>query len=788
MPWEAPGREPRVAIESAMISVHLRALVLLLGLVAFASAQTPPSNTPSLNLQAPEPRPLIIKGPIQRSEDGLPLGNGWLGVLVWGEGSTLRLSLDRPDLWDQRQPETLGRSDWTYATMRRLKEEGKHQEHVKLFDQPYDTIAYPTKLPGGRVEVDLGDDVEIVGFVLDFRTGRATVQLRGASADTSVHVEVHAKEPLVRVLGTRTAKSIRLLRPQGLDLLGYGPGREGLVDDTQFLEQQTVTGQKHALAVTQKSSTADEGTQPILVSIVAALLGDAKHKNPALAASSLVRAHADAYRTPGGFAASWPYYAPKNRPFVELPDARIQAQYDLCAYLYRAASAPKAPPMPLQGIWTIDNGGLPPWKGGYHNDLNTQMTYAPYLTANLISEGRSWVDFNSRLLPRYERFGREFFGMPEGCAAIPGVMALNGDPLGGWGQYSLSPTNGAWIAWQFYQHWLYTRDATFLKEQALPFVTKIAEGLAYLLTPDKDSDGALRLPLSTSPEIHDNSFRAWLAPNSNYDQSMLMALFRAAEELARAAKDITAADRWSALGAKLEALDTKDGCLTFARGEPFATSHRRLSHAMAIHPLGLLSIHGSEDESSLINRTLDQIEAKGTRAWTGYTFSWFSAMCARAGRSDRALHYLETYLNFLGPNGFHLNGDQSGKGFSGFTYRPFTLEGNFLAMEAVNEMLLQSFDGCVRIFPSVSPRWSDVRFANLRAQGNLLVSAIRRHGLTHSLEVQSSSPTTLHLLHPFPDLIHTPDRFALSPQPLAPSAPLWNIPLPPDLPFSASRL
>ncbi|HMS17445.1 MAG TPA: glycoside hydrolase N-terminal domain-containing protein, partial [Planctomycetota bacterium] len=163
-----------------MISVHLRALVLLLGLVAFASAQTPPSNTPSLNLQAPEPRPLIIKGPIQRSEDGLPLGNGWLGVLVWGEGSTLRLSLDRPDLWDQRQPETLGRSDWTYATMRRLKEEGKHQEHVKLFDQPYDTIAYPTKLPGGRVEVDLGDDVEIVGFVLDFRTGRAAVQVRGA--------------------------------------------------------------------------------------------------------------------------------------------------------------------------------------------------------------------------------------------------------------------------------------------------------------------------------------------------------------------------------------------------------------------------------------------------------------------------------------------------------------------------------------------------------------------------------------------------------------------------------
>jgi alpha-L-fucosidase 2 len=33
--------------------------------------------------------------------------------------------------------------------------------------------------------------------------------------------------------------------------------------------------------------------------------------------------------------------------------------------------------MPLQGVWTADAGGLPPWKGDYHNDLNTQMTYSP---------------------------------------------------------------------------------------------------------------------------------------------------------------------------------------------------------------------------------------------------------------------------------------------------------------------------------------------------------------------------------------------------------------------------
>jgi alpha-L-fucosidase 2 len=37
-------------------------------------------------------------------------------------------------------------------------------------------------------------------------------------------------------------------------------------------------------------------------------------------------------------------------------------------------------------------------------------------------------------------------------------------------------------------------------------------------------------------------------------------------------------------------------------------------------------------------------------------------------------------------NGFHANGDQTKSGYSDFTYRPFTLEGNFLASQAVHEM------------------------------------------------------------------------------------------------------
>ena len=71
----------------------------------------------------------------------------------------------------------------------------------------------------------------------------------------------------------------------------------------------------------------------------------------------------------------------------------MQKYYLLCRYFYGAASRRGAPPMPLQGVWTADNGGLPPWKGDYHNDLNTQMTYIAYQAAGHFDEGACYLDF-----------------------------------------------------------------------------------------------------------------------------------------------------------------------------------------------------------------------------------------------------------------------------------------------------------------------------------------------------------------------------------------------------------
>ncbi|MFQ5805923.1 MAG: hypothetical protein ACE5I3_05680 [Phycisphaerae bacterium] len=175
---------------------------------------------------------------------------------------------------------------------------------------------------------------------------------------------------------------------------------------------------------------------------------------------------------------------------VEVPDPAIQTHYDLVKYLYGSASRAHAPPMPLQGVWTADEGGLPPWKGDYHNDLNTQMTYLAYHTAGLVESGQSFINFNWKLLPAYQAFARRFYDVDG--AVVPGVMALDGQPLGGWSQYSLSPTMGAWVAHSFYLHWRYSLDEVFLRERAYPWCTQIGRALADLLRPDSHGEASGR--------------------------------------------------------------------------------------------------------------------------------------------------------------------------------------------------------------------------------------------------------------------------------------------------------
>lgn len=681
---------------------------------------------------------LDLAAPIATWDEAVPLGNGITGGLLWGEGNLLRLSLDRGDLWDLRTPAIYLEPDWTYKTIQRLVKEGNQGELVRRFDAPFEEIPYPTKLPGARLEMTLDKGRTLSRFSLDMR--RAVGTARFGDGEASVFFSAAQPIALMRVKGT--GLSMRIVPPASLAKLGYEPAQTGSTATEAWLFQRAA-GQSYAVVAESRRAG------PYTDVAVAVVSSQESTGDPlALARFRTRRALSAGYdRMLGEHQRWWKDFWDASS--VTLPDARLQRHYNLVQYFYGAASRPGAPPMPLQGVWTADAGSLPPWKGDFHFDLNVQLTYWAYLQSGRFDSGLSYLDFMWSLIPAHKRFARDFFEA-EGIV-VPGVMALDGQPLAGWAQYSLSPVQGAWVVHGFYQHWKYTGDREFLRARAYPYAVLVAEGLLSLMAPDER--GKLKLPLSSSPEIHDNSLRAWMTPLTNYDLSLIRWLFGALAEMATGV-DGKQEDkaRWEAVTGKLDALavDEKTKVLKVSPTESLQESHRHLSHLMAIHPLGTLNVEGSADDRAAVIASLDNLRALGTKNWVGYSFAWAACAEARAGRGDAAFSYLDAFVRaFILRNGFHANGDQTKSGLSNFTYRPFTLEGNFAAAQAVHEMLMQSWGGLVRLFPAVPDSWRDISFDRQRAEGGFAVSARRVGGKVTSVRVESSQTGTLRLQDPF---------------------------------------
>jgi alpha-L-fucosidase 2 len=719
-----------------MIKHFSGVILLFVGIAACAAA----ADTPATAFLPAESLNLKLAAPIDTWDEAIPLGNGLLGGLLWGRDDTIRLSLDRGDLWDLRVQDEFLKEDCTWKTMQQLVAAKNQAELARRFDAPYNA-PWPTKLPGGRLELSLDPSQHVTSFTLDLThaVGRAAL---GNGQQLETFFSAAAPVALMRIPGP-APKQWKLIAPGAgktghlgdqsqatVRALGYPEAKVGADGNTKWFVVEAAKGFRYAVV----ASAGRVGDATLLAVTITT-------SNDSQDAVALGRKRlAAALRS--GFAnllapheAWWREFWRKSR--VEVPDLNHLRQYYLVQYFYGAASRLGAPPMPLQGVWTADDGGLPPWKGDYHHDLNTQMTYVAYQTAGRFDEGRCFLDFLWNLLPEFRRFARKFYDAPG--AAVPGVMSLDGKPLGGWAMYSLSPTNAGWLGYIFYQHWRYTRDEAFLRNRAYPWCAEIGQCLKSLLKPDVG--GILRLPLSSSPEIHNNALEAWLKPNSNYDHACMAALFGGLAEMADALGKNEEAATWRATLAGLgtRAVDPQTHRLMLAAGENLAESHRHLSNVISIYPFGLLNIDGSDRDRAVITATCKRWDELGTQAWCGYSFSWMACLRARTGDAEAALHNLDIFQKaFILRNGFHANGDQLKAGYSSFTYRPFTLEGNFLASQAVHEMLLQSWGGVVRVFPAVSARWSRAAFDDLRAEGGYRVSARRENHVTMWLKVAAS--------------------------------------------------
>lgn len=724
-----------------------RRVVLGVLLVVASAAGSEAQPRPDHNLRYSEPAMVW--------DEAHPLGNGLLGALVWGDGRPLKISLDRTDLWDLRPVPQYESEDYSYERMRQWVKEGRIDELHRLYDDPYRN-AGPTKIPAGRIELTLGERPVFEGAELDLSSAVSRVRF---ATGAEVEVRVHAVRPvgLIEIASAGDATP-RLVVPSfarevedpatpneivaggELASLGYdAPETSGGEDWTGFV-QEGWGGFRFAVALVWERTggrwsgawsvaTSEESEDP---------LGTAADRCRDALGRDLTASHEE------WWAAFW------RRSAVRVPNPVVERQWYLDTYKFGAAARSDAPPITLQGPWTADNGRIPPWKGDYHHDLNTELSYWPCYSGNRLEGGLGFLDWLWSTRSNAREWTRRFFGLPG--LNVPMTADLENQQIGGWHQYTHSCTTAAWLSHHFYLHWRYSMDRDFLRERAYPFIRETAVFLEAVT--EKDAHGMRQLPLSSSPEIHDDRLEAWFPTTTNYDLALIRWLFATAAELAGELSAGEDESRWRRALAEMPelALDPGDQRLLVAPDAPLGESHRHFSHLMALHPLGLVRWEGGERDRATIEAALAELDRLGTSNWTGYSFAWQSSIAARARKGAGAERALEVFSTaFCLRNSFHCNGDQSGKGYSSMTYRPFTLEGNFAAAAALQEMLLQSYSGVLRLFPAVPATWKDASFETLRAEGAFLVSAEREGGAVERIEIVSEKGGPCRLEDPFLD-------------------------------------
>lgn len=728
--------------------MHMKLHALLATAAALAAAASCSSGPKPLAV-TPSESDLQFESLATRWDEAVPLGNATIGALVWQKDSALRMSLDRTDLWDLRPMDSLAGPRYSFDWVLSKIKEGDYAPVQEKFDWPYNREPAPSKIPGAALEF-LGisspsDSVRLYinNALCEARWDDGTTLRTFVSADKPVgwfrfdHVS-DSIMPMLREPSYTVDASEKNGNDQAwgsLARLGYEQGTIERTPNSIVYHQPGYGDFCYDVAV--KWVRADS----TLTGVWSVTSSMAPEKAAELCDQALERgidADYDAHM------AYWDAFWKQSS--VTVPDPALQKQYDNEMYKLGSAARSDSYPISLQAVWTADNGSLPPWKGDYHHDLNTQLSYWPVYAGNHLDEGMGYLNTLWDQRDTYKAYTKQYFGT-EGMN-VPGVCTLTGEPMGGWIQYSMSPTCGAWLAHHFYLHWLYSADDDFLAEKAYPFAKDVAtylEQISYV-----DDDGVRQLPASSSPEMHDNSLNAWFPTMTNYDNALMRALFAEAADMADALGLADESERWTADLASMPAFDVDDEkALTIAQGLPYQESHRHFSHAMALYPLELIDVADSPQAAEIVNATIKRLTDVGPDYWTGYSYSWLANLQARARNGEGARDALRIFAEcFCLPNTFHANGDQSGTGKSRFTYRPFTLEGNFAFAGGVQEMLMQSHRGMIEVFPAIPSDWADASFSDLRARGAFLVSAAKENGKVTRIEITSEKGKPLRLLLP----------------------------------------
>ena len=416
-------------------------------------------------------------------------------------------------------------------------------------------------------------------------------------------------------------------------------------------------------------------------------------------------------------------------------------------YLLIASSRKGTLPANLQGVWQYYCSAA--WGGGYVYNINLQMNYWSCFATNLAELVECNIDFFDAIMPTLQENADRYLNAVRASHKSIAGFGLNGIAVGAVGNpyripeigYRVNNHSGpgttAYTSDLFWQYYQFTKDEELLKERIYPYLEGAATFLSKTL---EDYDGKWLVSHSASPENNLYLKEPFITVGTMFDQMMVRESFVQALEAARllnytAATNPVLAD----FEAKLDKLDPvnigKNGHVKEYREEEYYGEYGLYEHH------GMAQLVGVYPGTTITSQTDAWQDAAAVTAiergvnFSGHQASFKQLVWARLGNATNSyLIAQEHIVKYIRDN--LLN-----------THAPFQIDGNFGYTAGVAEMLLQSHEGYIKVLPALPEQWNTGYYKGLTARGGFEVDVKWIDGAATEIVITSNAGEPCSLNH-----------------------------------------